>query len=169
MRTAVFARCELSGSLTAAEHRELARLALRGPRAAEWTAGRLAAHRMLGDVDVMSAPDGAPIVEHGHVSISHDGDWIAVAAGADPVAIDVCGVEHAARVAKILSRLGIEPAAPLHAWTALECALKLRRLGIWTLLDRGVVVGGSCVRGLGAPVHVAWRTEPGYVVAWGHA
>lgn len=165
----VYARAALAGELTCAERAELLRLSLAGPRAAEWIAGRLAVHRLLGDVDVVSAADGAPVVEQGHVSISHDDAWVAVAADAGPIGIDLCARVHATRVARILERLGVATAAPLRAWTALECALKLRRLGVWTLLDRELAIDGDTVIGIGAPVRVTWHEARDYVVAWGCA
>jgi hypothetical protein len=174
IRTAVFARAELRGDLTDAERAVMPR----GARAAEWTAGRLAVHRVLGEPrDVLVAGDGAPRVEGAEVSLSHDGGWVAVAVGDEgrAVAIDLCAAEHAERVAGVLERLGVAAGSPdaCVVWAALECALKLRRLGVWALVDAKLAVdvreGGANVRGIGDEVAVAWRRDPEYVVAWAEA
>ena len=172
MRVSVFMRDELDDVLTAAELRELHVLGLAGPRAAEWVAGRAAAHRLLGLVDVLSAPDGAPRIASGSLSLSHDGDWVAVAtAPSGRVAVDLCARAHRERVATVLHRLGVYGDACM-SWAAIECALKLRRRGVWTLLDRGMSVepqgAGAVVRGIGDDVHVAWRSCGGYALAWAH-
>lgn len=193
MRIAVFTRGELDDGLTAAELRELHLLGYDGPRAAEWVAGRAAAHRVLGRVDVLAEPDGAPRVATGALSLSHDGDWVAVAtAPSGRVAVDVCARANREQVARVLRRLGVF-GDPCLTWAAIECALKLRRRGVWTLLNgdgvnlvtfgHGASKGdnvdtvplsvepqgaGALVRGIGDDVHVAWRSCDGYALAWAH-
>jgi hypothetical protein len=112
-------RGELSGELSAAEQ---AVLVLRdGPRRDEWIRGRLALRQALvaalgpegSGVSVLVDPDGAPRPEGGPpcaVSLSHDGDWIAVgviAGAAWRVGVDLCLRSHAARVSRVLGRLSV--------------------------------------------------------------
>jgi hypothetical protein len=176
MKTAVFTRAELAGEeefLTSAERA----VAPHGARSTEWALGRAAAHRVLGDTrDVLVEPDGAPRVTDAALSLSHDADWIAVAVGepGSDVAIDLCALTHTPRVARILARLGVVAAAPPCAvWAALECALKLRRRGVWFLLDAALAVrlidGGAVVRGIGEDVIVRWEVTETYALAWAEA
>ena len=172
MRIAVFARNELDDGLTAAEMRELVLLGYTGPRAAEWVAGRAAAHRVLGLVDVLADADGAPRVAAGVLSLSHDDNWVAVAtAPSGGIAVDLCSRTHAPRIATILQRLGIH-GDPCLTWAALECALKLRRQGVWTLVGARLAVEaagpGAVVRGIGEDVEVRWRNCGDYTLAWSH-
>lgn len=178
MRVDVFTRSELDDSVTAAELRELQLLGYQGPRAAEWVAGRSAAHRVLGMVDVLAEADGAPRVASGALSISHDAEWVAVAtAPSGRVAVDVCARANRERVARVLQRLGVF-GDPCLTWAAIECALKLRRRGVWTLLGddsasrTSIAVepqgAGAIVRGIGDDVRVAWRACDGYALAWAH-
>ena len=168
-----------------------------GARRDEWIRGRIALRRALvallgpagAGVDILVAPDGGPAPTGGPscaVSLSHDGDWIAVAAAAGPairLGIDLCARDHAARIAAVLARLRLHfELDPCLQWAALEATLKLRRLSIFALRehpislrerdrerdrdrdrDRGATLE---VLGLGAPALVRWRGEPGYVVAW---
>ena len=191
MRVDVFTRAELDDALTAAELRELHLLGYQGPRADEWVAARAAAHRVLGLVDVLTEADGAPRVANGVLSLSHDGHWVAVAlAPSGRVAVDLCARTNRERCAKVLHRLGVY-GDPCMSWAGLECALKLRRRGVWTLLpdsssidSRGenVAAGqhglgavsveprgaGAIVRGIGDDVAVSWRSGDGYALAWAH-
>jgi len=198
VRVDVFTRAELDDRLTAAELRELQLLGYQGPRATEWVAARAAAHRVIGMVDVLSEADGAPRVAKGALSLSHDGDWVAVATAATGrVAVDICSRAHRERVAKVLRRLGVF-GDPCLAWAAIECALKLRRRGVWTLLgdesstvepSRARVIDaaggqvidaadarlaveaqgdGAIVRGVGADIRVSWRSCDGYALAWAY-
>jgi hypothetical protein len=176
MKVAVFTRAELDDSLTAAELRELHLLGYQGPRAAEWVAGRAAAHRVLGMIDVLAEADGAPRIADGALSLSHDGGWVAVAtAPSGRVAVDLCARTNRDRISRVLRRLGVY-GDPCMAWAALECALKLRRRGVWALLGDGDAVplsvdpdgAGAVVRGIGEDVHVAWRSGDGYALAWAH-
>jgi hypothetical protein len=126
---------------------------------------------MLGLVDVLTQADGAPRIAHGVLSLSHDADWVAVAtAPSGRVAVDLCAREKREQVARVLGRLGVY-GDPCMAWAALECALKLRRRGVTTLLDDERVFvephgAGAVVRGIGDDVHVAWRSGDGYALAW---
>jgi hypothetical protein len=172
MKVAVFTRDELDDRLTAAELRELHLLGYAGPRAAEWVAGRAAAHRVLGLMDVLAEADGAPRVGNGVLSLSHDGAWVAVAtASSGRVAVDLCSRAHRERVAVVVKRLGVY-GDPCLSWAAIECALKIRRRGVWNLMDGSVTVeprgAGALVRGIGDDVHVAWRSGDGYALAWAH-
>ena len=158
-----------------------------GARRDEWIRGRIALRRALvaafgpagAGVDILVAPDGGPAPSGGPpcaVSLSHDGDWIAVAVAAGPAArlgIDLCARAHAPRIAAILARLGLGGALdPCLQWAALEAVLKLRRLSIFALREHPSSLrahdGGRAleVLGLGAPALVRWRAEPDYVVAW---
>ncbi|HUS28201.1 MAG TPA: hypothetical protein VMZ53_06820 [Kofleriaceae bacterium] len=185
MRVDVFTRGELDDRLPAAERRELHLLGFEGRRAAEWVAGRAAAHRVLGMVDVLAESDGAPRVAggaggaSGALSLSHDDEWVAVAtAPSGRVAVDLCSRANRDQAAQVLRRLDVF-GDPCLAWAALECALKLRRRGVMTLLGDGpaeprghIVVeaqgAGATVRGIGADVHVSWRSCDGYALAWAH-
>lgn len=153
---------------------------LRGDRRRdEWIRGRLAIRRVLRDpaTSIVVDADGAPRAVGGEprsVSLSHDGNWIAVAVGSEEVrlGVDLCVREHASRVARILAWLGIETSCdPVLAWTALEVALKLRRLSVEALRDRALVVEQIAadqivVRGLGAAVTATVRADVDHVVAW---
>lgn len=153
--------------------------AIRGERRRdEWIRGRLAIRRFLGDpaTSIIVDPDGAPRAVGGtprSVSLSHDGDWIAVAVAGEGVRIgvDLCLRQHASRVKRIHAWLGVVTTLdPVIAWTALEVGLKLRRLSVEALRDRELVVeargGKICVRGLGADAIVTLRAERDYIVAW---
>jgi hypothetical protein len=178
VRVEVFARGdlpELREALTAAERAALDRLGLAGGRAREWIAGRCAARRVLGGgADVLVADDGAPHVAGSPVaaSLSHDGAWVAVACGTGGVAVDLCARAHAPRLPRVLARLGVEAreADPCLVFAALECALKLRRRGVWSLLEGGLSVEGggdrALVRGVGDDVRVGWRATGDYALAW---
>ena len=165
------------GLLTPAERDALA--SVRGERRrSEWICGRLALRRALGDPDtsILVAPDGAPAPVGGapcSVSLSHDGDWIAVAVGdaTARIGIDLCLREHAGRVTRILRWLDVRGADDtLAAWVALEAVLKLRRLPIEALRDRALELRASpdaiLVSGLGDPVTAQVRDAPDYVVGW---
>ena len=180
MRVDVFTRAELDDRLTAAELRELHLLGYEGPRAAEWVAARSAAHRVVGMIDVLAEADGAPRVPKGALSLSHDGEWVAVATAASGrVAIDLCARGNREQVARVLRRLGVF-GDPCLSWAAIECALKLRRRGVWTLLGDGDAGApdarvsveahgdGAIVRGIGDDVRVSWRSGDGYALAWAH-
>jgi hypothetical protein len=173
----VWSRAELTadrGQLTEHERDDLRRLALTGRRAEEWIAGRIAMHRVLGaTTSVTTCDDGAPDyrpvpgARYQSVSLSHDGAWIAVAAAEGPeVAIDLCTLDHAERLGPILARLGVVASEPCVAWAAVECALKLRRRAIWSLLDGTIAVADGRVTGIGGEVHVDTRTTADYALAW---
>jgi 4'-phosphopantetheinyl transferase-like protein len=188
MHTAVFACRDLEISrtgLTAAERDQLDRSAFCAARAREWTAGRVAAHRALAahvapgcELSVLGDASGAPHVAGADlgISISHDGAWVAVAVGDGRVAIDLCARQHDARLVRILDRLGVaSDAPPAVAWAALECALKLRRRGVWSLLDADLAIDLATdlaidrearVIGVGPPARVAWTQTGEYALAW---
>jgi 4'-phosphopantetheinyl transferase len=211
VRLRVLARHALGrgdGRLSAAEARELAARGYVGRRRSEWISGRAAAHRLLREwlgpdralPDVLGDPDGAPRLHGGpgaSISLSHDGDWIAVALAEGRgvrAGVDLCARAHAGRLVPILTRIGLGEAAaavgaaggldPCVTWAALECTLKLRRLGISALLGAtGLavsLVGGRAppirqdqsdalvrVVGLGDPASARVALTPSYALAWG--
>lgn len=145
--------------LTKAESAQLRALGFGQRRRSEWVRGRLAMRRALvsrfGEaatgMSLLSEPDGAPRLEGKAdcaVSISHDGDYFA-AAIADKsgmrVAVDICLLEHEARLQTIFSRLTVRGACVdvVAAWAALECFLKLKRLGVAALLDTALTLAMS--------------------------
>jgi len=175
------------GLLTRTERAEVERLRYRGRRRDEWIAGRLAARHLLArrlgarvrDVSVVADPAGAPRVTGGPaplaISLSHDGGRVAVALapGRGRVAVDVCDRTHARRLPAILARLGV---ADAHAdacavWAALECALKLRGLGVTALLGASLAIaatgdGRLRVSGLGAAAVCQVASRGDYALAW---
>jgi len=148
-------------------------------RGAPFHAGRLAARAALAtwcgrdDIEIVNDPDGAPrlVGQDGFISISHDAPWVAVALGDARCGVDVCAVAHEPRVRRILASLGITAAAhPCLVFAGVEAALKLRREGVWKLMDRAVAVLphelGARITGIGAPVDVRWELREGYALAW---
>jgi phosphopantetheinyl transferase len=175
MTVKVWSRAELAeGHLTDEERDDLRRLALTGRRADEWIAGRIAIHRVLGAAtSVTTCDDGAPDyrpapgARYQSISLSHDGGWVAVAAAeGSEVAVDLCTIAHAARLGPILARLGVVTNEPCLAWAAIECALKLRRRAIWSLLDGKLAVADGRVSGIGEDVRVDARMTSDYALAW---
>jgi hypothetical protein len=194
MLVTVFDREELDGRedlLTRAERRCLVDARFGARRRAEWIAGRVAARRALGrllgddapSVSVVSAPSGAPRAlgrPDLSISLSHDGAWVAVAATRRQrrrtrVAIDLCDARHEDRVRRLLGRLSIDgtgdPLSPCATWAALECILKLRRLGIASLLDARIglsPVEADTVQisGLGASATVTRAETENFALAW---
>ncbi len=183
------AMCVLIGSglaaddrlLTAVETRALARAGCRRARRDEWIRGRLLARAALARVhihaSVDAAADGAPIVRGApaQVSISHDGPLVAAAAAAGTgarIGVDVCMRSHEARVVRAFRRMSLDRGgvAPIDAWAALECVLKLRRESVGTLLAGAFRLipdaGGVRVSGLGDAVRVSVRRTPRWVLAW---
>lgn len=177
---AIIARSSIDADPAKLSDLERAHLAtIRGERRRdEWVRGRLAIRHVLGDpaTSVVIDADGSPRAVGGtprSVSLSHDGEWFAVAVADDGarVGVDLCVREHAGRVERILAWLGVETMCdPVAAWAALEAVLKVRRLSVEALRDRSLVVerrdGGIRVRGLGEDVIVAVRDDAAYVVAW---
>ena len=167
--------------LTAAERGALARVT-GARRRDEWIRGRLAIRRVLGDpeISMVIAPDGAPRPVGGQpcsVSLSHDGEWIAVAVASAGVrlGIDLCVRSHEVRLARIMRWLDVRYGAldPVIVWTALEAALKVRGLAIEALRDRALEVrpdpehdGAVIVRGLGDQLRVESREGRDFVVGW---
>jgi 4'-phosphopantetheinyl transferase len=176
------------GLLTRTERAEVARLRYSGRRRDEWIAGRLAARRALAlrlgagarDVSVVADPAGAPRVTGGGapmaISLSHDGGRVAVALapGRGRVAVDVCDRANARRLPAILARLGVTDAHADDAcavWAALECALKLRGLGVTALLGAPLAIaatgaGRLRVSGLGAAAVCQVASRGSYALAW---
>jgi hypothetical protein len=172
------------------EQRELDALGFGPRRRREWIDGRIAAHRALGGwlgagaagLALLTDPCGAPRVvgDDGRglsVSLSHDGDWVAVAMadGGRRAAIDLCSREHTDRLGPILGRLSVEATGldGCETWAALECVLKLRRRGISSLLDAELAVRGRgrevCVFGIGAPARVEVTSRPAFALAFAEA
>ena len=150
------------GLLTRTERAEVERLRYRGRRRDEWIAGRLAARRVLArrlgagvrDVSVVADPAGAPRVTGGPaplaISLSHDGGRVAVALapGRGRVAVDVCDRAHADRLPAILGPAWRRRRARrrLRGLAALECALKLRGLGVTALLGAPLAIAATGAR-----------------------
>ena len=174
-------------SLTAAERAQLAALGLGRRRRNEWVRGRMAARRALvswfgeeaARLSVLTEEDGAPRVEGRpdcQVSLSHDGDYFAVAVAGRAfarVAVDLCLRRHEARLRSIFSRLPVGGATAdvVAGWAALECFLKLRRLGVAALLDTALTLSpaadGVSVSARGSTASFALLRHPRFVVAWG--
>jgi len=182
--TAVIDRASLDvgeEGLTPAERGELAAFAFGPRRRSEWVAGRLAAHRALARwlgpgaaLGLSTEACGAPRLsaDGPSISLSHDGAWVAVALSRKGrTAIDLCSREHAERLGPILRRLALPDAGDgCQVWAALECALKLRRQGISSLLDRRLELERQgqkiSVLGIGAPAKVEVASKPAYALAW---
>ena len=167
--------------LTATERVALA--PIRGSRRRdEWIRGRLAIRGVLGDPEtsVVVAADGAPLPTGGQpcsVSLSHDGEWIAVAVAPAGVrlGIDLCVRSHAARLARIVRWLDVRCGAldPVTVWTALEAALRVRGCAVSALRDRSLEVQPVTdhhdlviVRGLGNELQVRSREDRDFVLGW---
>jgi hypothetical protein len=181
---ALAAREEL---LSEAERAQLAALSLGQRRRNEWIRGRLAMRRALisrfGEtatrLSLLTEPDGAPRLEGKAdcaVSLSHDGDYFA-AAIADRagmrVGVDLCLQQHEARLQRIFARLAVRAANVdvIAGWAALECFLKLRRLGVAALLDTALTLMTSAdgveVSAFGSTISFSLLRHPQFVVAWG--
>ncbi|HEV7858074.1 MAG TPA: hypothetical protein VGO91_05550 [Pyrinomonadaceae bacterium] len=181
---ALAAREEL---LSEAERAQVTALGLAGRRRNEWIRGRLAMRRALisrfGEaatgLSLLTEEDGAPRLEGKAdcaVSLSHDGDYFAVAIADGAVmrvAVDICLQQHEARLQRIFSRLAVRGVKMdvVAGWTALECFLKLRRLGVAALLDTALTLAlsadGVRVSALGSTVSFSLLRHPCFVVAWG--
>ncbi|MGW7329424.1 4'-phosphopantetheinyl transferase family protein [Streptomyces sp. NPDC054840] len=164
----VFARaCDLGRvpPLSAAERRVLR--ALPAWRQAEWTAGRLLAKRLVGEVvsapadsvEILPREDGSPRVVVGgspmpalHVSISHTARHVAAALAPAPVGVDLCEIASADAVRRVadhflspgeLSLIGTErPDAMTGAWALKEAAVKADRSGVFGAAPRGIPILG---------------------------
>jgi hypothetical protein len=153
----------------------------------EWIRGRLAVRRALASrfgeaatrLSLLTDEDGAPRLEGRPdcaVSLSHDGDYFAAAiadrAGVR-VGVDLCLRQHEARLQVIFARLAVQAANVdvVAGWAALECFLKLRRLGVTALLDNALALAmtadGVEVSALGSTVSLSLLRRPQFVVAWG--
>ncbi|HEY8145358.1 MAG TPA: hypothetical protein VIG06_21900 [Kofleriaceae bacterium] len=156
----------------------LERLDLNDARRAEWIAARLGLAGILPTgAHVVTSPDGAPEVVGAAwaASIAHEDGWVAVAArpGGGRVAIDVVPDSAAPAAARALARVRLSGSdcAPAAAWAALECAAKLRGVGVALLLDRRVRIArlgpvALAVEGLGRrAARVRIHRLPGAVLA----
>jgi hypothetical protein len=148
----------------------------RPERRSDWIAGRLGLALLLpAGAHVLAADDGAPEVRGAGwtASVSHEDGWVAVAAraGAGRIAVDLVPDSAAPAAARALARVRLSGDAdePAAAWAALECAAKLRRVGVALLLDREVRLHRQGDRvlasGLGRMARVWLRRLPGAVLA----
>ncbi|HEV2914408.1 MAG TPA: hypothetical protein VGX92_14115 [Pyrinomonadaceae bacterium] len=174
--------------LSAAERAQLSSMGLGPRRRSEWISGRLAARRALcsrfgeaaaTSLSLLVEPDGAPRLEGKEdyaVSLSHDGDYFAVAIAERAgmrVGVDVCLRKHEARLRRILPRLRLRGAGldVFAQWAALECFLKVRRLGVAALLDTALTVEadarGAKVSADGCALLLTFLSHPDFVAAWG--
>jgi hypothetical protein len=173
--------------LSEAERAEAASLCLGQRRRDEWIRGRTCVRRALvsrfgedaSSTSLLADADGAPRLSGSvdcAVSLSHDGDYFAVAIAERAlmrVGVDICLRQHEARLRRILQRLkvcapGIDVVAQ---WAAAECFLKLRRLGVAALLDTALTLeqrGETMdVYTEGAKLSLSVSCFPEFVVAWG--
>jgi hypothetical protein len=120
--------------------------------------------------DVTTLPDagGAPRIagDDRVVSLSHDGDRVAVALSRAPIGVDVCLRRHRDRLARAMRRLDLDVPEdeiggidPVTAWAALEATLKLHHLRLARLLEsrltlRRLAGDAIAVDGLGRPARV---------------
>ena len=95
--------------------------------------------------------------------------------GARRAAVDLCDARYDGRVGRLLIASPIDitrhPSFTCAAWAGLECALKLRELGIPSLLDARLRVsrveaGIARVSGLGAPATVNLAETQDFALAW---
>ncbi|WP_033225106.1 4'-phosphopantetheinyl transferase family protein [Streptomyces virginiae] len=150
-------------ALSPAERRVLR--ALPAWRQAEWTAGRLLAKRLVGEVvsgpadgvEILPREDGSPRVLVGggpvpalHLSISHTARHVAAALAPEPVGVDLCEIDSADAVRRVadhflspeeLSLIGTgRPDAMAGAWALKEAAVKADRSGIFGAAPRGIPI-----------------------------
>jgi 4'-phosphopantetheinyl transferase EntD len=158
------------------ERQWLERAQQRPERRTEWIAGRSGLALLLpAGAHVLAAADGAPQVVGADwaASVSHEDGWIAVAArpGRGRIGVDVVPDSAAPAAARALARVRSsgDSGDPAADWAALECAAKLRRVGVAVLLDRPVRLALQRdhirVDGLGRPARVSIRRLPGAVLA----
>ncbi|WKD35954.1 4'-phosphopantetheinyl transferase family protein [Streptomyces xanthophaeus] len=140
---------------------------MRAWRQAEWTAGRLLAKRLLGEVvsapaegvEILPRDDGSPRVVVGgtpahalYVSISHTAGHVAAALAPVPVGVDLCERDSADAVRRVadhflspeeLSLVGRErPDAMTGAWALKEAAVKADRSSVFGAAPRGIPILG---------------------------
>ncbi len=156
------------------ERRWLDRVPRVPERRADWIAGRLGLSFLIASgAPVLADADGAPQVRGWAVSVAHDDGWVAVAARPSPgrVGVDLVPDRLASSAARALARTRASGDAgdPASTWAALECAAKLRAVGVAALLQRpvGLCRRGDLVRvdGLGRPTLVWLHRLPGAVLA----
>ncbi|MFB7267514.1 4'-phosphopantetheinyl transferase family protein [Streptomyces nojiriensis] len=170
--------------LSPAERRVLG--ALPAWRQAEWTAGRLLAKRLVGEVvsapadgvEILPRDDGSPRVVVGgsspapalHVSISHTAGYVAAALAPEPVGVDLCEFASADAVRRVadhflspeeLSLIGRErPDAMTGAWALKEAAVKADRGGVFGAAPRGIPILGLRPPVLGGRRRaMVWRAD----------
>ncbi|MER6254229.1 4'-phosphopantetheinyl transferase superfamily protein [Streptomyces sp. NPDC001584] len=140
---------------------------MRAWRRAEWTAGRLLAKRLVGEVvsagadcvEILPRDDGSPRIVIGgspvpalYVSISHTAGHVAAALAPEPVGVDLCEMASADAVGRVadhflwpgeLALVGRErPEAMAGAWALKEAAVKADRSGIFGDAPRGIPILG---------------------------
>ena len=156
----------------------LERAGHRPERRSDWIAGRLGLALLLpAGAHVLAAADGAPEVFGAGwtASVSHEDGWVAVGAraGAGRIAVDLVPDSAAPAAARALARVRLsgDAGSPAAAWAALECAAKLRRVGVAVFLDRDVRLARDgdrvAVDGLSRPAEVWLRRLPGALLAVG--
>lgn len=188
MHVAVVARTRsgaLEDELSLLERDYLARQGFGEARRCEWMAGRVAAHRILArngihGGSILADPSGSPLWIHEttalELSLSHDGDYIAVAWRGEVGArlgVDVCIGSHREALDRILRRFRIAYVGcdSVSAWAALECAIKIRGKRIGDVLDDPPQVmasdGTAVVQWLEEQVLVSLCRRSRFALAWG--
>ncbi|MEV7559105.1 4'-phosphopantetheinyl transferase superfamily protein [Streptomyces sp. NPDC089795] len=153
-------------ALSPAERRVLR--ALPAWRRAEWTAGRLLAKRLVGEVvpapavgvEILPREDGSPRVLVGgssplpalYLSISHTVRHVAAALAPEPVGVDLCEIDSADAVRRVADHFlspaelaligGERPEAMTAAWALKEAAVKADRSGVFGEAPRGIPILG---------------------------
>ncbi|MGW6985271.1 4'-phosphopantetheinyl transferase family protein [Streptomyces sp. NPDC054932] len=168
-------------ALSPAERRVVG--ALPAWRQVEWTAGRLLAKRLVGEVvsapadevEILPRDDGSPcVVVCGspmpalNVSISHTARHVAAALAPRPVGVDLCETASAEAVRRVadrilspgeLSLVGTDrPEALAAAWALKEAAVKADRSGVFGAAPRGIPILGLRPPALGGGrLAMVWR------------
>ncbi|MFB6576013.1 4'-phosphopantetheinyl transferase family protein [Streptomyces sp. NPDC056402] len=154
-------------------------------RQAEWTAGRLLAKQLVGEVvpapadcvEILPRDDGSPrIVVAGspvvalHVSISHTTGYVAAALAPEPVGVDLCELASADAVRRVADHFlspgerslidGERADAVAGAWALKEAAVKADRSGVFGAAPRGIPILGLRPPVLGGRRRaMVWRTD----------
>ncbi|MFI8391062.1 4'-phosphopantetheinyl transferase family protein [Streptomyces sp. NPDC085540] len=153
-------------------------------RQAEWTAGRLLAKQLVGEVvpapadcvEILPRDDGSPRIVVGgspvvtlHVSISHTTGYVAAALAPEPVGVDLCEIASADAVRRVADHFlspgerslidGERPDAAAGAWALKEAAVKADRSGVFGAAPRGIPILGLRPPVLGGRRRaMVWRT-----------